>query len=288
MSLLEVKNLSFTYGKGTAYRHDAIKDINFNVDSGEILGIIGHTGSGKSTVVQHLNGLIRTEKGHIFLDGEDIWEDPKKIKDVRFKVGLVFQYPEYQLFDETVYKDISFGPRNMGLDDSEIKRRVLSAAKLTGVDISLMDKSPFDLSGGEKRRVAIAGIIAMEPRVLVLDEPTAGLDPAGRKQVLSFVRKYRDTTGAAVIMVSHSMQDIADTADRILVLNQGERFAFDTVDNIFKNAAALQSIGLDIPDITKIFIKLRQKGFDLPCDVYRMSDAVHIISNMLSGGAKNA
>ena len=288
MSVLEVKNLSFTYGKGTVFYHDAIKNINFSLNSREILGVIGHTGSGKSTVVQHLNGLIPAEKGHIFFKGDDIWENPKKIKDIRFKIGLVFQYPEYQLFDETVYKDIGFGPKNMGLDSDEINRRVLKAAEMAGVQKSLLDKSPFDLSGGEKRRVAIAGIIAMEPEVLVLDEPTAGLDPVGRERVLQFVKDYRDLTGAAVIMVSHSMQDIAKTADKILVLNHGEVFAFDTVENIFKNAEGLSSVGLDIPDITKIFLRLRENGIDVPSDIFTIEQAKTVLLDRLNGGVDRA
>lgn len=284
MPILEVRNLSFTYGKGTVLYHDAIKNINFSLNPREILGVIGHTGSGKSTIVQHLNGLIPAEKGHIFFNGKDIWEDPKKIKNIRFKIGLVFQYPEYQLFDETVYKDISYGPKNMGLSDEEIKKRVLKAAEMAGVSKSLLKKSPFDLSGGEKRRVAIAGIIAMEPEVLVLDEPTAGLDPSGRERVLQFVKDYRDITGAAVIIVSHSMQDIAKTADKILVLNQGEVFAFGTVEKVFENADGLTSVGLDIPDITKIFLKLRANGIDVPAKVFTMEQAKSILLDKLNGG----
>ena len=288
MSVLMVKNLSFTYGKGTAFYHDAGKDISFSLNSREILGIIGHTGSGKSTIVQHLNGLIQTEKGHIFLDGKDIWEEPKKIKDIRFKVGLVFQYPEYQLFDETVFKDIAFGPKNMGLSDEEVKKRVLKAAEMMGISGSLLKKSPFDLSGGEKRRVAIAGVIAMEPEILVLDEPTAGLDPMGKERILNFIKEYRDITGASVIFISHSMQDIAATADKIMVLNQGELVAFDSVENIFKNAEALQAVGLDIPDITKIFIKLKQNGLDVPTDVFTMERAKSVILSKLNGGDARA
>ncbi|MBQ7288234.1 MAG: energy-coupling factor transporter ATPase [Clostridia bacterium] len=288
MSVLEVKNLSFTYGKGTAFYHDAIKNISFSLDEGEILGIIGHTGSGKSTVVQHLNGLIPTEKGHIFFQGRDIWENPKAIQNIRFKIGLVFQYPEYQLFDETVFKDIAYGPKNMGLKEAEVKQRVLKAVEMAGVDKTLLDKSPFDLSGGEKRRVAIAGIIAMEPEILVLDEPTAGLDPAGRERVLRFIKEYRDATGAAVIMVSHSMQDVAKTADKILVLNQGEVFAFDTVENVFHNAHGLESVGLDIPDITKIFLRLQANGVDLPTNVYTVEQAKTVLLEKMKGGGRFA
>lgn len=288
MSVLEVKNLSFTYGKGTVFYHDAIKNISFSLQEREILGIIGHTGSGKSTIVQHLNGLLPAEKGHIFFNGKDIWEEPKTIKSIRFKIGLVFQYPEYQLFDETVFKDIAYGPKNMGLNEAEIKKRVYKAAEMAGVSKALLPKSPFDLSGGEKRRVAIAGIIAMEPSILVLDEPTAGLDPAGRERVLRFVKDYRDTTGSAVIMVSHSMQDIAKTADKILVLDHGSVFAFNTVENVFKDAAGLISIGLDIPDITKIFLQLRNNGVDVPDSVYTIEQAKTILLDKLNGGGRHA
>ncbi len=283
MPVLEVKNLSYAYGKGTLFSHDALDDVSFTLESGEILGVIGHTGSGKSTLMQHLNGLIPAEKGHIFFENRDIWENPKEIKSVRFKIGLVFQYPEYQLFEETVEKDIAFGPKNMGLPDSEIARRILASAEMTGISKNLLKKSPFDLSGGEKRRVAIAGIIAMEPSVLVLDEPTAGLDPSGREQVLRFIGQYREKTGASVIFVSHSMYDIARTADKILCLNAGKVYAFDTVDNVFKNAGALTSIGLDIPDITRIFTALKNRGVPVPTNVYTVERAVEILLEVLGG-----
>lgn len=260
MSLLEVKNLSYTYDKGTSFSHDAINNIGFEVNSGEIIGIIGHTGSGKSTLVSHLNGLIKTEKGKIFVDGEDIWENPKNIRKYRFSVGLVFQYPEYQLFEETVYKDIAFGPTNMGHDSEEIKKRVLSAAKAVGLNDDLLQKSPFDLSGGEKRRAAIAGVMAMQPKILVLDEPTAGLDPIGRKMILSRIREYRNSTNSAVIIVSHSMEDMAEYADKILVLKSGEKVMFDKTENVFSNSALLSECGLSVPQVTLIAEKLFDMG----------------------------
>lgn len=260
MPLLEVKNLSYTYDKGTSFSHDAINNISFSVNSGEIIGIIGHTGSGKSTLVSHLNGLIKTEKGRIFVDGDDIWEDPKNIRKFRFSVGLVFQYPEYQLFEDTVYKDIAFGPVNMGLDETEIKKRVLYSAKLVGLTDELLQKSPFDLSGGEKRRAAIAGVMAMQPKVLVLDEPTAGLDPVGRKLILSRIKEYRDQTNSAVIIVSHSMEDMAEYADKILVLKSGEKMMFDKTENVFSNSEMLFDCGLSVPQVTIIAEKLFNKG----------------------------
>lgn len=260
MPLLEVKNLSYTYDKGTSFSHDAINNISFSVNSGEIIGIIGHTGSGKSTLVSHLNGLIKTEKGRIFVDGDDIWEDPKNIRKFRFSVGLVFQYPEYQLFEDTVYKDIAFGPVNMGLDETEIKKRVLYSAKLVGLTDELLQKSPFDLSGGEKRRAAIAGVMDMQPKVLVLDEPTAGLDPVGRKLILSRIKEYRDQTNSAVIIVSHSMEDMAEYADKILVLKSGEKMMFDKTENVFSNSEMLFDCGLSVPQVTIIAEKLFNKG----------------------------
>lgn len=281
MPVLEVRDLSYSYDVGTKFPAKAVSGVSFSLEAGEILGVIGHTGSGKSTVMQHLNGLIKADPGHIFLRGRDIWENPKEIKSVRFKVGLVFQYPEYQLFDETVYKDIAFGPRNMGLGAEEVRRRVLRAAKMVGLSPELLKKSPFDLSGGEKRRAAIAGIIAMEPEVLVLDEPTAGLDPAGRETVLRFIKDYRDETGASVIFVSHSMRDVAATADKILVLNKGEVFASGTVEEVFRGAERLASVGLDVPDITKIFIGMRELGADVPTDVYTLERAKAVLLEKL-------
>lgn len=277
MALLEVRDLSYTYEEGTPFSHDAVKNISFSINAGEIIGIIGHTGSGKSTLVSHLNGLIKTEKGKIFINGEDIWEDPKNIKKYRFKVGLVFQYPEYQLFEDTVSEDIAFGPKNMELPEEEIKKRVLNAANLVDLGPELLEKSPFDLSGGEKRRAAIAGVIAMEPQILVLDEPTAGLDPIGKENLLLRIKEYRDKTGAAVIIVSHSMEDIAKTAEKVMVLNGGNLELFDTVENVFSKCDFLESIGLSVPQVTKIAIKLSEKGYKISKNIFtveQLSNAV--------------
>ena len=272
MALLEAKNLVFTYGQGTPFVTHAVNNVSFTVNSGEIIGLIGHTGSGKSTIVQQLNGLIKPESGEILLDGKNIHTGFKKIKEVRFKIGLVFQYPEYQLFEETVAKDIAYGPKNMGLSEDEIAERVKYAAELVGLTEDFMEKSPFDLSGGEKRRVAIAGIIAMKPDVLVLDEPTAGLDPKGRDMILSRIKEYRNETNAAVIIVSHSMEDMAKTADKLLVMNKGSIEKFDTVANVFADAERLLEIGLDIPHVTKIAIELNKRGFPIPKNLFTVKD----------------
>ena len=266
--VLEVKALTHTYSAGTPFEHKAIEDVNLEVMPGEFLGIIGHTGSGKSTLIQHLNGLLRPTGGEIRLDGEDIWAKPKEIRRVRFQVGLVFQYPEYQLFEETCYKDIAFGPKNMGLDDGEVDRRVHMAANFCGVTEEMLQGSPFDLSGGQKRRVAIAGIIAMMPKVLVLDEPCAGLDPEGRELILSQVKNYHQQTGGTVILVSHSMEDIANYADKVVVLNSGHVYKYADTEEVFADAKNLDEMGLGIPDITKVFLKLKEMGCDIPTDVY--------------------
>ena len=285
MSLIEIKNLVYTYGKGTPFVTHAVNDVSFSVEKGEIIGVIGHTGSGKSTIVQHLNGLIKPESGEILLDGKNIWTEYSKISDVRFKVGLVFQYPEYQLFEETVEKDIAFGPKNMGLSDTEISERVKYAAELVGLEDELLGKSPFDLSGGQKRRVAIAGIIAMKPQVLVLDEPTAGLDPAGRESLLSNIKKYRDQTNAAIIIVSHSMEDMAKTADKLLCLSSGKIEMFGSVKEVFADAERLIEIGLDIPEITRVAIGLNKKGFSIPKNIFTVDELKSEILNLKNGGA---
>ena len=248
---------------------------------GELVGIIGHTGSGKSTLVQHFNGLVKPTSGQIFVDGEDIWANPKEIKQLRFKVGLVFQYPEYQLFDETVRKDIAFGPRNMGLSEDEIEQRVNDAAEIVGLSDKLLDKSPFDLSGGEKRRAALAGVLAMNPKVLILDEPTAGLDPIGRDGILTRIKEYQKSSGATVLLVSHSMEDVARVADRILVMDHSHAKMLDTVDNVFSHADELQAIGLNVPHITKVFMGLRARGFDVPDNVYTVDKAAQILTDLL-------
>ena len=280
--ILQVKNLTHTYGTGTPFERSAVQDMSFDVYDGEFLGIIGHTGSGKSTLIQHLNGLLRPTSAQILLDGKDIWAEPKKIRNVRFQVGLVFQYPEYQLFEETCAKDIAYGPRNMGLDEAEIDRRVKEAAAFVGLSDELLQKSPFELSGGQKRRVAIAGVMAMHPRVLVLDEPAAGLDPEGRDTILSQIRDYHEKTGITVLLVSHSMEDIAKYANRVLVMSHAKLAMYDTVEKVFGHAQELLELGLSVPQVTQIFLKLRQMGLDIPTDVYTMPYAVKTIQKALA------
>ena len=275
--IIRVEHLTHTYSAGTPFQRSAVEDVSIDVMPGEFLGIIGHTGSGKSTLIQHLNGLLRPTQGRVLLDGKDIWAEPKKIRQVRFQVGLVFQYPEYQLFEETVYKDIAFGPGNMGLSKEEIDRRVRESAALVGLTEDQLDKSPFDLSGGQKRRVAVAGVMAMKPRILVLDEPAAGLDPEGRDEILSEVKEYHKKTGTTVLLVSHSMEDIAKYADRVLVMSNKKIAMYDTVENVFARAPELLALGLSVPQVTKIFLKLREMGVDVPADVYTVPYAVKMI-----------
>ena len=280
--ILEVKNLTHTYSAGTPFEHKALDDMNFSVQRGEFIGIIGHTGSGKSTLMQHLNGLLKPTSGQVLLDGEDIHKDKKFTRQARFRVGLVFQYPEYQLFEETVYKDIAFGPKNMGLKPEEIDRRVREAAKLVGLTEKQLEVSPFDLSGGQKRRVAIAGVIAMEPEVLILDEPTAGLDPASRAEILENIEPYRKTKNATIMMVSHSMNDVARLTERLLVLN-GSKIAMDGPPaEVFTRADELLEMGLDIPDITRVFLRLKQMGLKVE-PVYTMEQAVATIKKLKEG-----
>ncbi|MGN0113899.1 MAG: energy-coupling factor transporter ATPase [Acutalibacteraceae bacterium] len=281
MAIISTKNLSYVYSAGTPFEKTALDNINIDIEQGELVGIIGHTGSGKSTLVQHFNGLVKPTSGQIFVDGEDIWANPKEIKQLRFKVGLVFQYPEYQLFDETVRKDIAFGPRNMGLSENEINQRVAEAAKIVGLSNRLLDKSPFDLSGGEKRRAALAGVLAMNPKVLILDEPTAGLDPVGRDGILTRIKEYQKSSGATVLLVSHSMEDVAKVADRILVMDHSHAKMLDTVDNVFSHADQLQAMGLNVPHITQVFMGLRARGFDVPDNVYTVDRAAQILTDLL-------
>ena len=280
--ILEVKNLCHTYSAGTPFEHKAIDNMNFSVEKGEFIGIIGHTGSGKSTLMQHLNGLLKPTSGQVLLDGVDIHHDKKFTRQARFRVGLVFQYPEYQLFEETVYKDIAFGPKNMGLKEEEIDRRVREAAKLVGLTDKQLEVSPFDLSGGQKRRVAIAGVIAMEPEVLILDEPTAGLDPASRADILENIETYRRTRNATIMMVSHSMNDVARLTERLLVLC-GSKIAMDgTPEEVFTRADELLQMGLDIPDITRVFLRLKQMGLGVE-PVYTMEQAVETVKKLKEG-----
>ena len=284
MPIISLKNLTHTYGAGTPLSVSAIKDINLDIESGELVGIIGHTGSGKSTLVQHLNGLLKPTDGKVIIDGEDIWSNKKKIRSVRFKVGLCFQYPEYQLFEETVYKDISFGPKNMGMSKEEIDRSVRMAADYVGLKHELLEKSPFDLSGGEKRRAAIAGVMAMNPKILILDEPTAGLDPKGRKEILDMIVDYKNKTGSTVLLVSHSMEDVASVATKILVMNKSKVAMYGTVDEVFSRADELEKINLDVPQITRIFLGLRKRGVDVGADVYTVKEGCRRLVLLLNGG----
>jgi energy-coupling factor transport system ATP-binding protein len=276
-AILETKKLSHIYSAGTPFERGALLDVDFTAYQGEYLGIIGHTGSGKSTLIQHLNGLLKPTSGQVLFQGTDIWSDPKTTRQTRFQVGLVFQYPEYQLFEETVYQDISFGPKNMGLDEAEIDRRVHEAADFVGLDPALLERSPFELSGGQKRRVAVAGVMAMKPRILVLDEPAAGLDPEGRDDILSEVKEYHKKTGTTVLLVSHSMEDIAKYANRVLVMSNKKIAMYDTVEKVFARAPELLELGLSVPQVTKIFLKLREMGVDVPADVYTIPYAVKMI-----------
>ena len=284
--ILQVQNLSHIYSADTPFEHAALKDVSFSVERGEFIGVIGHTGSGKSTLMQHLNGLLKPTSGTVLLDGKDIWSDKKTTRQSRFRVGLVFQYPEYQLFEETVYKDIAFGPKNMGLDAKEIDRRVREAAGFVGLTEEQLEVSPFDLSGGQKRRVAIAGVIAMEPEVLILDEPTAGLDPVGREGILANIQAYRKAKNATIMMVSHSMNDVARLTDRILVMNEATLAMDGTPDEVFVHSQALLDMGLDIPDLTRVFMRLKELGADVP-PVYTMQQAVDALC-ALKGACRDA
>ena len=276
-SIIKVENLSYVYNPGMPGATTALENVSFEVEEGDFVGIIGSTGSGKSTLISHMNGLNRPTSGKIYIDGRDIWEDPSKIREFRFMVGLVFQYPEYQLFEETCYKDIAFGPKNMGLDEKEIDRRVHEAARFVGLSEELLQRSPFELSGGQKRRVAVAGVMAMEPRILVLDEPAAGLDPEGRDTILSQVKEYHKKTGTTVLLVSHSMEDIARYANKVLVMAERKLAMYDTVERVFDRAPELLELGLSVPQVTKIFLKLREMGIDVPTDVYTIPYAVKTI-----------
>ena len=287
MSILKVKDLTHTYSGSTPFVNDAVSSVSFEIKKGEIVGIIGHTGSGKSTLVQHLNGLLKPTDGTVLFEDKDIWENPKEIRKIRSKVGLVFQYPEYQLFEETVKDDIAFGPKNMGLSGEELEKRVFDICSLIGIKDEYLLKSPFDLSGGEKRRVAIAGVLAMNPKVIVFDEPTAGLDPKGREEVMEIIKNYRKAYGATVIIISHSMEDIASLCDRVLVMNKGNLVYFDTVEKVFSNREALREIGLSVPIVTRVFEELSALGVKVPTNVYTVDAAVKALKN-LKGGSSNA
>ena len=287
MNVIETKNLTYTYGAGTPFSKTAIEDVNIAIKKGEFIGLIGHTGSGKSTLIQQLNGLLRPTSGTVLLNGKDIWEKKKEIRKVRFQVGMVFQYPEYQLFEDTVIKDIGFGPRNMGLSQDEVNQRVMQAVDFVGLDHALLEKSPFDLSGGEKRRAAIAGVIAMDPDVLVLDEPTAGLDPQGRDHLLSQIKAYHKQRQNTVILVSHSMEDIARVADRVLVVSESKVFLFDETAKVFSHAKELEQIGLRVPQVTKIMMKLHENGYPVDPAVFTLEQAVKEILPLVQRGAAN-
>ena len=281
LAILRTEELTYTYSVGTPFEKTAVDHVSLEIQEGEMVGVMGHTGSGKSTLIQHFNGLLKPTSGKIFLDGKDIWENKDKIRDVRFQVGLVFQYPEYQIFEETVYKDIAFGPKNMGLDEAEIKRRVLETANDIGISEELLERSPFELSGGQKRRVAIAGVMAMEPKVLILDEPTAGLDPAGRDKILGLIKKYHERTKNTILIVSHSMEDIARFADKILVMSGAKVFCYDTAVNVFSRAQEIERIGLDVPQITRVFTELKSRGLDFGKEVYTVGYARELLLRKL-------
>ena len=283
--ILQIKNLTHTYGVGTPFQRSAVEDMTFDVYQGEFLGIIGHTGSGKSTLIQHLNGLLKPTSGQVLLSGKDIWAEPKKIRDVRFRVGLVFQYPEYQLFEETVYKDIAFGPINMGKTGEELDRCIRESARLVGIRDDQLEKSPFELSGGQKRRVALAGVLAMEPEVLILDEPTAGLDPAGRENLMANIRDFHRNRHTTVILVSHSMDEIAQNVDRILVLKSAHVLMSGTPAEVFARADELMTVGLDVPQVTRIAMALKARGLDINPAVYTVDALERELLALRKGGA---
>ncbi len=288
MPVLETRGLTYVYSPGSPFEKTAMQEVSLTVEKGDFVGVIGHTGSGKSTLVQHLNGLLRPTAGQVLLDGKDIWEEPKKIREVRFRVGMVFQYPEHQLFEETSYKDIAFGPKNMGLSEAEIDGRVRRAAAFVGLKEELLEKSPFELSGGEKRRVAIAGVMAMQPEVLILDEPTAGLDPKGRDMILEQMQAYQEENGTTVLLVSHSMEDVARVARRVLVMNGGRVAMYAPTAEVFSRAEELAAIGLSIPSVTRIFMLLRERGCPVGDNVYTVEQAARRLLPLLKGGERHA
>lgn len=273
MATIQTEGLTYRYGIGTPFEKTAVDHVDLEIETGSFVGIIGHTGSGKSTLIQHLNGLLRPTEGKVLLDGVDIWADKSKMRQMRFRVGLVFQYPEYQIFEETVAKDIAFGPRNMGLAEEEVQARVRETAAIVGLSEEILKQSPFLLSGGQKRRVAIAGVMAMRPEVLILDEPTAGLDPRGREEILQEIQAYRNQTGATILLVSHSMEDVARHAKKILVMNAGKVFCYDMVANVFRRSQELQAIGLAVPQITRVCDALRARGVPLTDDIFTVEQA---------------
>ena len=282
--ILEIQDLSHVYSADTPFERAALRNVSLSIQRGEFVGLIGHTGSGKSTLIQHFNGLLKPTSGRVLFDGEDIWKDVKFTREIRFKVGLVFQYPEHQLFEETVYQDISFGPKNMGLSGEEIRARVERAAQFVGITDAELQRSPFDLSGGQKRRAAIAGVIAMEPDVLILDEPTAGLDPRGRESILQNIRDYQAAQHAAVVMVSHSMEEIASNVDRLLVMNHGQNVMNGTPAEVFSHAEELVEMGLAIPKMTQLFLALKRRGVPVDTSVFSVEQARQALRPLLKGG----
>jgi energy-coupling factor transport system ATP-binding protein len=282
LAVIKTEDLTYVYGEGTPFVKTAVDKVNIEIEEGEFVGVIGHTGSGKSTLIQHFNGLLKPTSGKVFIDGEELWADKARLREIRFKVGLVFQYPEYQLFEETVYKDIAFGPKNMGLSDDEIDKRVHETARLVGLKKELLEKSPFDLSGGQKRRVAIAGVMAMEPKVLILDEPTAGLDPKGRDKILGQIKEYHKEKGNTVLLVSHSMEDVAKTVKKILVMNKSKLFCYDDTVNVFKRADEISQMGLAVPQITRVFNRLKQAGIEINDDVYTVDYGKNLLLELLA------
>lgn len=288
MTVAELKNACYTYSKDTPFEKAAVNDVNVKFEQGKITGIIGHTGSGKSTLSQLLNGLLKVSSGEVYVNDRNIWAEPKKIKEIRFKVGLVFQYPEYQLFDETIRKDISFGPKNMGLNQKEIDERVIESIRFVGLPEDILDMSPFDISGGQKRRAAIAGIMAMRPEILVLDEPAAGLDPSGKKEIFDRLRKYKDDTNSTLIIISHSMEDMAEFCDNIVVMSDSRVFLSGTVDEVFSHSKELMSVGLTVPQATQILMELKAMGYDVNTAAYTVDSAVSEIMKLFEGGDKGA
>ncbi len=282
MAILTLEHVSYRYSTGTPFEITALQDVNLEIEEGELVAVIGQTGSGKSTLIQQFNGLLRPTEGRVLVNGEDIWKDKETLRRSRFTVGLCFQYPEYQLFEETVYKDIAFGPKNMKLSEEEVDARVRKAASFVGITDEMLEKSPFDLSGGEKRRAAIAGVMAMEPKVLILDEPAAGLDPRGRETIFNLIREYRDRTGCTVLIVSHSMDDVAKIATKVLVVNEHTVDLYGSVDEIYANAEHLLEIGLDVPQITKIFLGLKEKGIPVRTDIYTLEQGVEELKRIRS------
>ncbi|MBD5144199.1 MAG: energy-coupling factor transporter ATPase [Oscillospiraceae bacterium] len=284
MAILKTENLTYVYSKDTPFEKTAVDNVNLCIEENCMVGVIGHTGSGKSTLIQHFNGLLQPTSGKIYLENQDIWADKSKLRDVRFQVGLVFQYPEYQLFEETVFKDIAFGVKNMNLSESEIKNRVLETAQMLGIASNLLNRSPFALSGGQKRRVAIAGVMAMRPKVLILDEPCAGLDPKGRNLMLKQIQNYQKQSKSTVLFVSHSMEDVAEFTEKLLVMSHGKLFCYEDTNLVFRKAEELQALGLKVPQIASVMQMLRKKGYDLPEDLYTVEQAKVAILELLRKG----